>query len=207
MSKVSRLFPILVLAVLALVAGALLAKYLSRSVGPEQALQLTVPRPLPGFTLLDHTGARFDRSRMLGRWTLVFFGFTHCPDVCPTTLHTLAGVRTALADLPEESRPDVMMVSIDPMRDTAEKLAAYVPFFHPDFVGATGEMDAILDLTRHLGVAFAYTPLENSDAYGVEHTASIFLVDPQARLAAVFGTPHTVDGIARDYARIVEGRS
>ena len=207
MSKLARLFRILIVAVVALAAGVLSARYLSRPAGPEHALQLDSPRPLPSFTLRDHSGGVFDRASMEGHWTLIFFGFTHCPDVCPTTLHTLAGVLGALADLPSGSQPGVVMVSIDPIRDTPEKLAAYVPFFDPDFVGVTGDMADIMTLTRNLGVAFSYGPVDGSDAYSVDHTASIFLVDPEARLAAVFGTPHAVADIARDYQRIVEDAS
>lgn len=207
MGRASRLSGILIVAIVALLAGALSARYLDRPAAPEQALKLAAPRPLPAFTLRDHDGAAFERSSLEGNWTLVFFGFTHCPDVCPTTLHTLAGVRGALTDLPAPLRPDVVMVSVDPMRDTPEQLSGYVPFFHPDFVGVTGEMAEIMTLTRNLGVAFAYTPVDGSDAYSVDHTASVFLVDPQARLAAVFSTPHAVTTMASDYIRIVEDRS
>jgi protein SCO1/2 len=203
MSQRASLFIVLVVATLAVLAGALSARYLSRPAAPEQALALETRRPLPAFTLVDHTGRTFDPTRLRGRWTLVFFGFTHCPDICPTTLNTLAGVRIALAELPPETRPEIVMVSVDPMRDTPEQLASYVPYFDPEFLGVTGDMAEILTLTRSLGVAFSYTPVADSEAYGVDHTASLFLVDPQARLAAIFSTPHAVADIARDYRRIV----
>jgi len=192
-------------AVLAAALGAVVALQGHRSPEPRRALVLEAPRPLPGFSLTDHTGAPFDLDRLKRHWTLMFFGFTHCPDVCPTTLFTLARVAEELGDLPESDRPRVVMVSVDPGRDTPEVLASYVPYFHPGFVGVTGDMPQILGLTQAMGVAFAYTPTEGSQGgYAVDHTASVFLVDPAGRLAAIFGTPHSADDIAYDYRLILE---
>jgi len=135
----------------------------------------------------------------------MFFGFTHCPDVCPTTLFTLARSIDLLRDLPAADIPQVILVSVDPGRDTPETLASYVPYFHPDFLGITGDMAAILALTQAMGVAFAYTPIEGPDGgYAVDHTASIFLVNPAGQLTAIFGTPHSAEDIAHDYRLIME---
>ncbi len=194
-------------AVLAALAGMGVAHFLSGQPRGEtaetRALVLQAPRPLPEFLLTDHRQQPFGPDRLQGHWTLLFFGFTHCPDVCPTTLNTLAGVTGRLADLPPETRPAVVMISVDPMRDTIEKLSAYVPFFDPDFVGATGDMGEILTLTRGLGVAFAYQPAGDGTEYTVEHTASVFLIDPRGRLAAIFNTPHRVEELDREYRQIL----
>lgn len=207
MSRLPRFALPALLAALAAVLGVFVALHGTKPAEPRNALVLTAPRPLPQFNLTDHTGASFDLENLKGHWTLMFFGFTHCPDVCPTTMFTLARVADQLADLPMQNRPVVVMVSVDPNRDSPETLASYVPYFNPDFVGVTGDMPEILGLTGAMGVAFSYTPVEGSEeGYSVDHTASIFLVDPAGRLAAVFGTPHDTDDIAHDYRLILETR-
>jgi len=207
MDKPLRIAVFALVAVLAAVAGMTLARWIQgtpATAGADtRALVLQAPRALPDFLLTDHEQQPFGPARLRGRWTLLFFGFTHCPDVCPTTLNTLAGLAQALEDLPPALQPSITMVSVDPMRDTAEVLSTYVPFFDPDFVGVTGEMGEILTLTRGLGVAFAYQPAANEEGYTVEHTASVFLVDPRGQLAAIFSTPHRVDDLDREYRQIV----
>lgn len=170
----------------------------------EHATVFPVPRDLPGFSLVDHTGAPFGPERLAGGWNILFFGFTHCPDVCPSTLAALTAARRELADLPDGERPGVVLVSVDPQRDTVARLAEYVAFFDPEFVGVTGEPAALEALTRGLGVAVIAGEPDESGQYGIDHTATLFLVDPQGRLAAVFGMPHTPDGIAHDYRLILD---
>jgi protein SCO1/2 len=141
-----------------------------------------------------------------GQWTFLFFGFVNCPDICPTTLATLAAAREALADLPEAQRPTVTLVSVDPRRDTPEVLAHYVAHFDPSFSGITGSVEAINTLTSALGVAVIIGPAADDGSYAVDHSAAIFLVDPEGRIAALFGTPHEAGTIARDFRRIVAAR-
>jgi protein SCO1/2 len=195
---------VLALALAALTAGALFASHLRRVEPPEQARLLQSPRALPDFELTDHLGNRLRPPDLEGAWSWLFFGFTHCPDVCPTTLHTLAGASELLEDLPPQEHPKVMMISVDPMRDDPEQLSKYVPYFNPDFLGATGDMDDLQRLASTVGAAFSYVPTE--DGYTVEHTASLFLIDPAGRLSAVFTTPHTAEGLARDFRRVVAAR-
>ena len=194
-----------IVAVLAGAVGIAVAHWSAAPDPTERALVLEVPRALPEFSLRDHRGDVFDRSRLADTWTFIFFGFTNCPDVCPTTLMTLDQALDQIgADHPGEL-PAVVMVSVDPIRDDAEKLAGYLPYFDQSFVGVTGEMPEILALTGAMGVAFVYTPLPGGDGrYTVDHTASIFLIDPQGRLAAIFGTPHEASVLAADYLRIVD---
>jgi protein SCO1/2 len=169
----------------------------------EQATAFQEPRALPAFELVDQAGRPFGPARLRGQWTLVFFGFVNCPDICPTTLATLASVRKALGDLPEADRPGVAFVSVDPGRDTPALIGRYVGHFDPAFVGATGSPDAIEALTRSLGVAVLLGPADAGGNYAVDHSAAVFLVDPDARVAALFNTPHEAGAIARDYRRIV----
>jgi protein SCO1 len=133
---------------------------------------------------------------------LLFFGFTNCPDVCPATLGVLAQIERQLQDLPEPSRPQVALVSVDPQRDTPAQLKSYVKFFSPSFVGLTGSQQDLDAFTRAMGVPVAIQRLENG-AYTVDHSAAIFLIDPQGAMHALFSTPHDPTKIAQDYRRIV----
>lgn len=192
-------------AILAAALGVVAARWAETTAAPEKALLLDTPRALPEIRLVDHEGRPFGNERLSGSWSLVFFGFTHCPDVCPTALFTLDRALDELTEVPPGERPAVVMISVDPARDTPEKLASFVPYFDPEFIGVTGDLPEIQRLTNAIGVAFAYTPRPGTrDGYTVDHTASIFLIDPQGRLAAIFSTPHDSGVIARDFLRIRE---
>jgi protein SCO1/2 len=192
------------------IAGLAASQYLRRADGDppglERAVSFAATRALPDFALVDHDGRPFGPERLQGRWTFLFFGFVNCPDVCPTTLTTLAAARASLADLPTMQQPAVTLVSVDPDRDTPEVLARYVTHFDPSFTGATGSPTAIAALTGGLGVAVVIGPPGPDGNYSVDHTAAIFLVDPDGRVAALFGGPHEAATIARDYRRIVASR-
>jgi protein SCO1/2 len=165
---------------------------------------LTPPRPVEQMKLTDQHGALVTADSLAGRWTVLFFGFTHCPDVCPTTLARLAGVQRRL---PDAIRPKVrfMLVSVDPMRDTPKRLAEYVGQFGQNFVGATAPLSDLAPLLKELGVSYAYTAEQANphadhaghDAhagltmppYTVTHSETLYVLDPQARLYAVFTDP------------------
>jgi protein SCO1/2 len=190
---------------LAGVAGVLTALHLARhhAAAPTTrvALVYPVPRPLPPFALLAHDGSSFDAARLRGHYTFLLFGYTNCPDVCPTTLLELARARARLADLPPAARPAVALISVDPARDTPERLAGYAPHFDPSFVGVGGSEAAVDALAQALGVAIERgTPVDGS--YSVDHTAALFLIDPAARVAAVFPAPHVAEALAADYRAI-----
>ena len=193
-----------------LVAGVAAAYFATRtrSAAPilEHATLFVEPRSLPPFTLADQAGQPFGQDQLRGHWTFVFFGFVNCPDICPTTLATLAAARKMLADLPAGERPAVAFVSVDPGRDTPALLGQYVAHFDPTFVGATGTREAIDALTHSLGVAVIIGPASADGNYAVDHSAAIFLVDPAARVVALFGAPHEAGAIARDYRRVVTAR-
>lgn len=208
-SPLARTVLILLVALAATLAGAWAARtWLERRAEPPATRVAAVyrePRALPAFELVAHDGSRFDNARLQGHWSIVFFGFTNCPDVCPTTLAQLAAVKRRLADLPPAEAPAVLMISVDPKRDTPERLAQYVPYFDPAFVGATGTRETLDALTRGMGVAVHIGP-EVDGTYTVDHTAALFLVNPAAQLVAVFPTPHDVETLAADYRTIVTGR-
>jgi protein SCO1/2 len=169
----------------------------------ERATMFAAKRALPEFALVDHAGRPFGPKRLHGQWTFLFFGFVNCPDVCPTTLATLAAAQRSLADLPAVLRPAVALVSVDPGRDTPDVLARYVTHFDPSFTGVTGKRESIDALTGGLGVAVMIGQADGDGSYSVDHSAAIFLVDPEGRVAALFSAPHEAGTIARDYRRIV----
>lgn len=201
---------VIAIAAAGIVAGAAVARHVWRTdiAAPvlEQAVLFSESRDLPDFELVDQAGGPFTPARLHGRWTLLFFGFVNCPDVCPTTLATLAAARRALEDLPAADRPAVTLVSVDPGRDAPEVLARYVGHFDPDFEGVTGSAESIAALTDGLGVAVIVGPAGSDGSYAVDHTASVFLVGPDGRFAGLFGAPHDSGKIARDFRRIVAAR-
>ena len=163
------------------------------------------PRPLPDFRLTDEAGRAATAQSLRGRWSFLFFGYTHCPDVCPATLAQLGQVSHALAALPAAQQPAVYLVSVDPARDTASRLAEYVHYFNPAFHALAGEPQAVAAFTHALGIAVIVRQEGGTD-YTVDHTAAILLVDPNGAVAAVFPAPHVVETIAADYRLIVASR-
>ena len=159
-------------------------------------------RTVPPFELVGTDGEPLTETMLEGRWSLMFFGFTHCPDVCPLTLTVMKDVVDQLEAGPI-SPMQVVFVTVDPVRDTAERLSEYIAFFDERFVGVTGELGAIHELTRALGIVSTFTANdENPEAYTVDHTASMLLVDPERRVRAKFTAPHEVDTIVADYRAI-----
>jgi protein SCO1/2 len=206
MSRTQSIALAAVIAIVAVAAGILSARWLlQHQAGAQSALAtgtlLSPPRPLPPLALVDQDNRPFGTDRLRGGWSLLFFGFTSCPDVCPVTMSALAQTNKLLAALPERLRPRVVMISVDPERDTPERLAAYVKAFDPTFVGATGDKPAIDELAQRMGVLVATRPLDD-DNYTVDHTTSVFLIDPDGALRALFSAPHTPKLIADDYRRI-----
>jgi len=145
------------------------------------------PRDLGAFSLIDHRGQPFTRENLKGTWTLVFWGFTHCPDVCPTTMAFLADVVSQLEQTEAEDT-QVVMVSVDPARDTQQVLAQYVPYFHPDFVGVTGEFTEILQLAHRFSAPFRKVT-EADGSYQVDHSANVALVNPRGDFHGFFRAP------------------
>ena len=209
MTRKSTLVLAAALAIVAALLGAVIARALIGTSGPTQAslthaTLLEPPLALPQVTLIDDAGGPFTLERLQNGWHLLFFGFTNCPDVCPNTLTVLASVARSLDDLPPSQQPQVVLVSVDPARDTPEKLTAYVRFFSDRFIGVTGSEDAIAQFTRAVGIPVAKVPLEGGE-YTVDHGGGILLIDPQGRLRALFSMPHDVATITGDYRRIVGG--
>ncbi len=153
------------------------------------------PPALQAFALTDAEGRRFDAERLRGRWTLLFFGFTHCPDVCPTTLAELAAAQTTLRTHPRYGeRGRIAFVSVDPERDDAAALRAYADYFAPDIIAATAPEDELRRLTRALGALFMKVP-QGGGEYTMDHSAGIFFISPDLHLVSVLTPPHSRDQI------------
>ncbi|MCW8846258.1 MAG: SCO family protein [Gammaproteobacteria bacterium] len=191
-------------AALAVAAGLWLQLQLAKPATPPEteATLLQSPRPLGTVVLLDQDGREFPIDRLEGRWNLLFFGFTQCPDVCPTTLAMMGQVSEVLRALPEAARPRMVFVSIDPERDTPDIMRAYVGHFSADFLGLTGDLDQVTALAGQLGVAFQKVPYAQG-GYTMDHSAALFLLNPRVEFNAVFSAPHSVEGIAGDYTKII----
>lgn len=145
------------------------------------------PRDPGEFALEDHRGEPFTAGRLEGGWTLLFFGFTHCPDICPTTMSFLADLHRQLEST-EAADTRVVMVTVDPARDTPEALADYVPYFHPDFVGVTGEFLDILSFAQTFNAPFRKVTAEDG-SYQVDHSANVILVNPRGDYHGFFRAP------------------
>ncbi len=165
----------------------------------QSGTALPEPRPIGEFSLVDQHGRALTRSHFEGHWTLVFAGFTNCPDVCPTTLALLAALRSRLREARADLR--VVFLSVDPARDTPAQLAQYVGHFDPDMIGATGTKEQIDRLCADLGLAYFINP-GPSGAYTVDHSAALVLVDRAARIAAYFQPPFDLDRLAADLAAL-----
>ncbi len=175
----------------ALFAGIGLSHYMQSDSEPElPGLILKPSREIADFSLLDQNDQAFNKAAAQGQWQLLFFGFTHCPDICPSTL---AQMRQLRSDLPAQVNDKLTFnfVSIDPQRDTAEIMKEYVAHFDPTFRGVTGTPEAISDFADSIGIAFI--KVGDGDNYNMDHATALVLLDPQARIKAYFAAPHKLE--------------
>lgn len=181
--------------------------------GPDtpalQAVRLfPQPRELPAFSLAQSDGTRLVPGELKGHWTLVFLGFTHCPDICPTTLADLARAQKRWTAQPEASRPRVLFVSVDPERDSADSIGEYAHAFHRDTLAATGDLPALEGFARSLSLVFMKAPAPEGappDQYSVDHSAALAVLDSQGRMAGVVQPPFDPLKIADDLTALSGG--
>ncbi|MGI9270684.1 MAG: SCO family protein [Woeseiaceae bacterium] len=194
----SRKYFIITVAVVAIVTGTWLTWRLT--VPPAQPQTATVFPPvasLPDFSLLNHQGDVFSPASFEGHWNLVFFGFTHCPDICPLTLQVLANARRTMAENAATTLPRIVLVSVDPDRDTVQAIGQYVAHFGSDVVGVTGELAEIRKLTEALGIYFEKANID-ADSYAVDHSAVVIVINPEGKFQAVFSAPHKAESFVHD---------
>lgn len=203
MSKQTKFM--IVVAVIATVAGLLVSNnYFNKENTVEFQSLLIYPneKSFTGFKLQSHDNDNLTIEDFSGKWTLLFFGFTHCPDVCPTTLSELQKVFKLLKT---HEKPEVLFVSVDSERDTPESLNEYTNFFNPVFKSATADPANILAITSQVGVAYHIGEHEDGDSnYTVDHTAAVFLISPDKHLFGIFRSPHNAQKIAHDLTLLLD---
>jgi protein SCO1 len=213
MKKIPLKFCIMIttVALAAILAGAwLVAIYLENDARvmllPDRAMTLFPdPKPLTAFALTDHQNRVFDLARLKGKWSFLFFGYTHCPDICPTTLAILARARDNIVKSAVGAENiQIVFISVDPNRDTADKLNQYVTYFHATFLGVTGDDAQIGNLAGQLGAAYQVAITPGMENYPVYHSTAVFLVDPQTRYHAVFTPPLDAEVISTRFKVVRE---
>ena len=197
---------LILIAIISVSLGLWLSQKISHTKKPPANLAATFlvkGKPLTAFSLIDDNHKTFDLARLKGKWSFMFFGYTNCPDVCPLSMKIMQGVWQKLPPAVLK-RAQMVFVSVDPGRDTPEILKSYVQYFHPDFLGVTGDPDQIDILTRQLGILYGFEdPEPGTKNYTVNHSAQIILVDPQAHMRAVFSPPHDAAKIADTFQKIL----
>ena len=171
-----------------------------------EATVLDTPRPLTAFSLQDHDNRPFNDQTLKGHWSFLFFGYTHCPDVCPISLKVMQDTWKQIPHDPtDKAAPRMFFVSVDPDRDTSELLKQYVNYFDPSFIGVTGDANEIDKLTGQLGILYGFEDKDpETGNYNVNHSAQFLLLDPQGRLRAVVSPPHDPATIASNFQSIRE---
>jgi protein SCO1 len=188
---------IAIFAAIAVGAGFALCERRSATPVLRTGTALPEPRSLPEFAFSDQAGRAFGPSRLRGHWSIVFTGFTHCPDVCPTTLALMADLRRRVA------REDIqfLFVTVDPERDTPGVIANYLAHFDPQLVGATGTRAETDRFTAGLGLAQVRNPGVGGE-YTVDHSTAFVLINRDGKLAGYFRAPHRADALAADLAAL-----
>jgi protein SCO1/2 len=203
MSNTTKLM--IIVGITAAVAGFIFSKQYfqkNQQLNFQSLLEYPEKKSFSGFNLQSHDNKNITINDFAGKWTLMFFGYTHCPDVCPTTLTEL---QKAFKLLKTNQKPEVLFISVDPERDTPDSLNQYTHFFNPDFKSATGDSANILAITSQVGVAFHIGDHKKGDkSYPVDHTAAIFVVNPKKQLYGLFRTPHNAQKIAHDLTLLLE---
>lgn len=171
---------------------------------------------LPSFALVDQRGKNINSARMQDKWTLVFFGFTSCPDICPLELQTLS----KLLRLADNKTLQVVFISVDPERDSREKLAEYTAFFHPQIIALRGKNAELARAANFFGAAYDRSviidnkilsipagidmPTNAGDTYQVNHSTRFFIVDPQGQFIGSFAPPHDAEKLLQDMLALIK---
>lgn len=181
----------------ALAGGIFVATTLNKPARLKVALALPSPIVLPDFTLYDQTGNPVTAASFRGQWDMVFFGFTNCPDVCPVTLQILADVKRELRKTNVIATPRIVLVSVDPERDTPEIMGRYVDYFGEGNLGVSGDLDELRKLTTALAIFFEKVA-SDGDNYNINHSAAVLIINPQGEFSALFSAPHQVENYVHD---------
>lgn len=209
-SKKIRYTVLVLSAVCALFAGVYISTQMSKphKIDPSKfhGTVLSQPREISEFNLQGIDDKPFNNQSLNGQWTMVFFGFTNCGYLCPTTMAELGKFYKILEKKGVKTLPNVVMVSIDPARDSKAKLATFVKAFNPHFYGAKGNKESVQAMTRELGVVYAKIALNgqlDDETYDIEHTGTVLLFNPQGQLSAFFTSPQNASLLVEDFTQLM----
>ena len=200
---------IAIVVVVSIATGSLVFQKSFNLAKPEHSLYYQTPRDVKNFVMTDHQGQEFGNEQLEGNWSWIFFGYTSCPDVCPTTLQELNFIYDDLKAVTKNVQ--VLLVSVDPQRDTVEKLSQYIAYFNPEFKALTGDHSVLFPFARNMGLMYAMSDDNRHDNYLVDHSASIVLINPHGKISAIFkpvqelGQLPIISGehLISDFAKIV----
>ena len=199
-----------ILAFMALILGVYVSHEVnvSKHIDPTEfnGTLLDKPREVSSFSLMGIDDVPFTNASLQGHWTMVFFGFTHCGTVCPTTMANLSKMYRLLEEKGLKKLPQVVMITVDPERDSLETLAHYVKAFDPHFYGARGDETSTKVMTQEMGIAYtkiAQNSNVNPQSYDIEHTGTVILFNPEGKLSAFFTMPHDAPLLVKDYLLLV----
>ncbi len=167
---------------------------------------LKTPRALSDFSLTGTDGKPFNNAKLKGQWTLAFFGFTNCAMMCPTAMLELAKTYQLLEKVKVKTLPQVLMISVDPERDTVERIKEYVTGFNKTFIGATGSSHGVRALSLEMGIAYekvADRKKGAAQAYDIQHSGAVIVINPKGEIQAFFNWPHKPKDMANDFAHLV----
>ena len=171
---------------------------------PSNQNMLPAPKTISPFTLTDDTSKPLTNENLKGHWTYLFFGFTHCGDVCPLTLTELNKMDQQLQkDLPADKLPQVVFISVDPERDTTDVLHQYVKNFNPRFTGASGSAENLNIFSKDIGMYYAKTPGKEPNTYGMNHSSQIYLFNPDGNWAGVLTYPYKAEDLVKNYKALI----
>lgn len=177
-----------IIALVALAIGIILASNVSpaKYAEPQHVRLYPQPRALPDFELVDQHNQAYTKANLLEHWSLLFVGYTYCPDICPTTLAELKGIYPELQKIPSDYPIQVVLMSVDPKRDTPERLNEYINFFNPEFSAVSGEHAQLFPLVRAMGMMYSMVESTDTPDYLVDHSSSVVLVNPKAQVVGRF---------------------
>jgi len=194
---------VIVLAIIAVVGYVVLRPPAPSQAKLTTATLLSQPRQLINFHLIDDHGKPFTNNNLQGQWSLLFFGFTHCPKICPTTLSLLNKVTQQLVR--NKSKITVIFISVDPQRDSPRRMRQYLAHFNRQFVGVTGSQQQLDRLSKHLNIAYRkiMPQGELQKNYNVEHSSAVLLINPRGQWVALFTAPQSSRTMAKDLQYII----
>ena len=197
--------PLLILLLLIIITVLAIPFVTTSNKVPAELIAVLRPNPitLQQFSLTDQNNKTFNLEQLQGKNSLLFFGYLSCPDICPTTLATMNQIVKKLASQSATiSVPQIIFISVDPARDNSEKIAEYIAYFNKSFIGLTGTKDEIDNFTKQFAAGYMIDKSSSSENYLVNHTSSIFMVNPQLKLIASFSPPHHADTLISQYQMI-----